>query len=106
MDGSALPAWLGFDNLEQRFTGMPPNGFSGELIIKVIARDGIGRQVETIFRLEIVEFADSAALTGVQDLMAQIEAEAMQRDVLLLGGMQVPGNDDLGLSDATSAVKP
>lgn len=40
-DGSALPAWLAFDHVAGRFTGIPPANFHGSLAIRVEASDGL-----------------------------------------------------------------
>jgi hypothetical protein len=52
-DGSPLPSWLVFDRETGSFEGLPPKNFSGELKIKVIARDAQGLQAEAIFRFSV-----------------------------------------------------
>jgi len=53
VDGSELPAWLIFDADSGEFRGIAPENFEGVLEIRVIARDGDGRQVETQVRIEV-----------------------------------------------------
>ena len=61
VDGQALPNWLVFDPAKGEFRGIPPEGFAGELVVKVMARDDNGRQAETIVR---IRFGDRPAQTG------------------------------------------
>lgn len=53
VDGSPLPAWLSFDPVSGSFHGTPPPGFSGNLAIRVIARDGQGHEAETTLNLRV-----------------------------------------------------
>ena len=67
-DGSPLPAWLSFDPKQGRFGGTPPDGFSGGLVIKLIASDNEGRQVDIEVRLDAAGPRPGAALpTGLPD---------------------------------------
>jgi hypothetical protein len=52
-DGQPLPSWLSFNGTTGVFDGTPPQGFIGELQIKVIARDSTGNEVEAMFRFNI-----------------------------------------------------
>nr|WP_321482738.1 VCBS domain-containing protein [uncultured Cohaesibacter sp.] len=54
-DGRNLPTWVTFDAQSGKFTANPPEGFSGELKIKVTARDSQGREVSTLFRFNVGE---------------------------------------------------
>ncbi|PKO57197.1 MAG: hypothetical protein CVU28_00020 [Betaproteobacteria bacterium HGW-Betaproteobacteria-21] len=63
-----LPAWITFDPVTGKFSGMPPNGFDDELVIKVIARDADGREAVTTFRIKF----DRNALQGKQGLSEQL----------------------------------
>jgi len=51
LDGSPLPSWLSFDPNRGQFSGSPPANVSGEIQIKIVARDDTGRQAETIVRI-------------------------------------------------------
>jgi len=51
VDGTPLPTWLSFDPATGAFSGTPPDNLSGELQVKVVARDDAGRQVETVVRM-------------------------------------------------------
>ena len=52
-NGSPLPAWLQFDPRMGIFRGTPPAGFTGDVEIRVIARDQNGNQVEVTFRIRV-----------------------------------------------------
>ena len=52
-DGKAIPQWLTFNANSGTFEGTPPAGFTGELQIKVTARDGQGNEVEALFRFNV-----------------------------------------------------
>lgn len=57
IDGSVLPAWLGFDG--NAFTGTPPAEFNGTLEIAVTASDGELTSEASLFSLEIVAVNDA-----------------------------------------------
>jgi len=52
-DGRPLPAWVEFDPRSGKLKGTPPPGFSGELAVKLVARDGQGHEAATVFRLVV-----------------------------------------------------
>ncbi len=52
-DGRPLPSWLRFNPRDGRFEGVPPPGFSGKLIVRVIARDGLGHEASQQFEIVI-----------------------------------------------------
>ncbi|MBF0109818.1 MAG: DUF4347 domain-containing protein [Magnetococcales bacterium] len=52
-DGQSLPNWLQFDPRTGKFSGQPPEGFDGNLNIKVIARDNNGREAVAVFRVKM-----------------------------------------------------
>ncbi len=72
IDGSGLPTWLVFDAGKGEFKGMPPLGFRGDLLIKVVARDAAGRQAETIVRISIGDRDDKVAVGAKAGLTAQL----------------------------------
>lgn len=78
IDGTPLPSWLTFDPVKGEFKGMPPNHFTGELTIKVIARDDAGRQAETIVRIRVGEAVDRISLRGKPSLSAQFGASDLK----------------------------
>jgi large repetitive protein len=51
-DGSPLPDWLAFDSTTGEISGTPPPDYQGELQIRVVARDQVGRQAETIVSIQ------------------------------------------------------
>lgn len=53
-DGGALPAWLSFDAATRTFSGTPPEDWTGEIEIKLIAYDG-QFTADTVFTLFVVE---------------------------------------------------
>jgi len=52
-DGQPLPSWLKFDPATQTFTGIPPAGTSGELVIRVIARDENGKEASVVIKVKL-----------------------------------------------------
>ena len=52
-DGSSLPTWVSFDPQTGRFDVRPPTGFSGEIVIRVIARDQSGHEATQTFKLDV-----------------------------------------------------
>ncbi len=88
IDGSELPAWLLFDSKKGEFEGVPPLGFEGELLIKVIARDDAGRQAETIVSIRISVDVRDLSLRGNPGLTEQLQDSGIfawkdQRDKLV-----------------------
>jgi serralysin len=61
-DGSALPSWLGFDAVAERFSGTPPVGSPAILSLKVTATDSGGLTASDIFDVAIA--AKNLVLTG------------------------------------------
>jgi hypothetical protein len=53
MNGQPLPAWVSFDAASGKFKVQPPAGASGELYIKVVARDAQGREAVATFRIVV-----------------------------------------------------
>ncbi|MFG6456458.1 DUF4347 domain-containing protein [Pelomonas nitida] len=50
-NGQALPSWLRFDPVTGTLSGKAPPGLSGELAIRVIARDAAGHEVVSTIKL-------------------------------------------------------
>jgi hypothetical protein len=48
-DGRRLPGWLSFDAKMRRFTGQPPEGYSEEIKVTVIASDVDGLEASSTF---------------------------------------------------------
>ncbi len=61
-DGSALPAWLSFNPMSQRFTGTPAPSNDGEFDIRVSVTDLSGATAEEGFLLTVK--ADNLTLSG------------------------------------------
>jgi hypothetical protein len=53
IDGTALPVWLSFNAQTGTFVGQPPAGLSGQLVIRVIARDQDGREAVATIRINL-----------------------------------------------------
>ncbi|UCU92299.1 cadherin domain-containing protein [Hydrogenophaga taeniospiralis] len=83
-NGAPLPAWLKFDPIKGEFSGVPPEGYQGELVVKLIATDSEGRQIETLVRIRIgvngaaaekavkLQKGERLALQGKPGLSAQL----------------------------------
>ena len=54
-DGRPLPGWVQFNGQTGQFTGDAPKGVTGELKIKLIARDLNGREAVALFRINVGE---------------------------------------------------
>ncbi len=76
-DGSALPAWLGFDAPSATFVGTPGNDDVGSVEITVIATDGEGEVAADTFALEVVNVNDAPALLAPLPDQAGREGEAL-----------------------------
>ena len=63
-DGSALPAWLGFDSATRTFSGTPGNSNVGTLSVTVTASDGVAGSDAT-FTLTVGNVNDPAVIGGV-----------------------------------------
>jgi len=74
--GEDLPKWLIFDPEKGEFRGIPPEGFSGTLIIRVVARDANGDQVETMVTIEVISNAQTSVSVGKADLFAQLQSDS------------------------------
>jgi AAA family ATP:ADP antiporter len=57
-DGRPLPAWLKFDPVYRRFTGMPPSSIVESLTVTVIASDVDGLEVSSSFTLRAATSSD------------------------------------------------
>lgn len=54
-DGQALPSWLAFNPKTGAFTGKPPAGLEGTVVVRVIARDQDGREAIATIRISVGE---------------------------------------------------
>jgi|GEM_PF-1854876 len=54
VDGSPLPAWLGFDGNDAEFAGVPAADDVGAIDVRVTARDLVGATAHDDFRLTVV----------------------------------------------------
>jgi hypothetical protein len=52
-NGQALPGWLAFNPRTGTFVGQPPPGVSGEVVVRVIARDQNGREAVAMVRITV-----------------------------------------------------
>lgn len=52
-DGRPLPSWVSFDPRTGKLNGVPPAGFNGDLVVRLVARDSQGREAVTTFRLVV-----------------------------------------------------
>jgi len=65
VDGSDLPAWLTFDSRSRAFEGIPPEGASGTLSVRVTARDAGGLSASDVFDVTVT--VQDLILTGTAD---------------------------------------
>lgn len=49
--GAALPGWLSFNPQTGTFVGTVPPGLTGEVVVRIIARDQDGREAVTLVRI-------------------------------------------------------
>ncbi|MBF0325579.1 MAG: putative Ig domain-containing protein, partial [Alphaproteobacteria bacterium] len=53
VNGQALPGWLAFNPKTGAFVGQPPAGMTGEVVVRVIARDQQGREAVAVVRINV-----------------------------------------------------
>jgi hypothetical protein len=53
VDGKAIPAWIQFNGKTGKLLVQPPEGVSGDFVVRLVAIDQAGREVVTIFRISI-----------------------------------------------------
>ena len=74
-DGRPLPTWVQFNGQTGQFTGDVPKGLTGELKIKLIARDLNGREAVALFRLNVGQVrtgeAAAAGKAGLTERLGQ-----------------------------------
>jgi len=54
VDGQPLPNWMNFDAQTGKFIVQATSGVSGELSVKVVARDSEGHEVSAIFKIRLL----------------------------------------------------
>ena len=106
-DGSALPAWIGFDADTRTFSGTPPQDFNGTLSLKVIASDGTA-SASDVFDLVIAPENDAPVLatditgqsgtedtawsfTVPADAFTDVDGDALTYSAALADGSDLPG---------------
>ncbi|THF63628.1 DUF4347 domain-containing protein [Pseudothauera nasutitermitis] len=71
-DGSPLPAWIRFDTLTGTLLVDAPDGFEGELLVRLVARDNQGREAVTTFRIVVArENQEPAGRAGLHEQIRQ-----------------------------------
>jgi hypothetical protein len=83
-DGRPLPNWLRFDSRNGKFIIDAPKDVRGEIAIKVVARDGKGHEVTTVFHIRIGDKGTAQPRQQSEDggragLSEQIHQAARQR---------------------------
>lgn len=81
-DGRPLPAWIQFDSQTGTFKGEVPAGQTGEMRIKITARDMQGREATAVFRINLGKGKSGMIETGKPGLSEQFRTMRQQ-----------PGND-------------
>jgi hypothetical protein len=99
VDGTALPTWLIFDPLKGEFRGVAPQDFTGDLIIKILARDDFGRQAETTVKINIESAPGRLAFKGKPGLTVELHQQSVfawkhERDRLLQQMRQARMSED------------
>jgi len=81
-DGGPLPTWLKFDPTTGKFEGLAPAGSANELAVLLIARDSVGREVTTIFRIKLVTKGQQHVIgrSGLSDQLRQAAQRMPQLD--------------------------
>jgi len=104
-DGSALPAWLKFNPRTGTFEGTPPPGFKGSIAVKVVARDGEGREAATLFKIDVGQPAQ-----GRQASAGEAERKASSEQGSPNDGVGTPAAEKaigkMGLSEQLRAMSP
>jgi hypothetical protein len=75
-NGQALPDWISFDARKGKFIINAPRGVSGELSIKLVARDAQGHEVATRFKIRVGTKQASVESSGRPGLSEQIRQAA------------------------------
>ncbi|RXN90332.1 hypothetical protein C7R54_12510 [Achromobacter aloeverae] len=75
-DGRPLPAWLRFDGRLGRFVVQAPSGMTGDIAIRVIARDGAGKEAATVFHLRLGAAQSQVDFHGAADAGSRSDALA------------------------------
>lgn len=96
--GEPLPAWISFDPVSRRFSGMPANSDVGAIVVNVIATDGSGASASQSFALTVANTNDAPVVNA--PLSAQ-EAQEAQEDLAF--NFQVP-NDAFADADVGDAL--
>jgi len=89
-DGRPLPGWVQFNGQTGQFTGDAPKGVTGELKIKLIARDLNGREAVALFRINVGEVrakgeAADTASSGKAGLTERLDKAGQGRAATLRG---------------------
>ena len=86
-DGRPLPAWVQFNGQTGQFTGEVPKGVTGELKIKLIARDLNGREAIALFRINVGEVRANgdAAASGKAGLTERLNKAGQGKAATLRG---------------------
>ncbi|HEY6610228.1 MAG TPA: VCBS domain-containing protein, partial [Pseudomonas sp.] len=75
-NGEQLPSWVIFNPMTGKFEVMAPDGFRGDLTVKVIARDSQGREVSALFRISVGEKPSATTGNGRAGLSEQLRMAA------------------------------
>jgi hypothetical protein len=94
-DGSALPAWLGFDSAARTFSGTPANGDVGLIGVTVTATDGAGASASDSFALAVVNTNDAPTLAAAIPDQQAMQATAFHFTVAAETFSDVDAGDSL-----------
>jgi hypothetical protein len=89
-DDTPLPAWVKFDPQTGSFDVTPPANFKGKVEMKVIARDGDGREATSIFRLFVGDDAPAPQKPQSRNSLSEKIRLAAKRTMPLTPVMLMP----------------
>ncbi|MDK9723001.1 MAG: putative Ig domain-containing protein [Rhodospirillales bacterium] len=97
-DGAALPSWLSFDPATGTFQGTPPAGLTGEMVVRVVARDAQGNEAVATVRINAAAGAGNQG-QGQGNQADGAQAPGQQGDATPVGDARV-----INLADARNAI--
>lgn len=96
-DGRPLPNWIHFDPNAGTFEAEVPRAFTGDIQIKVTARDTKGNEVSSVFRFNVGKKIESSKLpSGRSSLSEQLKMTGRNgSSTLRLADVQLAGRSDV-----------
>ncbi|MFN4264433.1 MAG: putative Ig domain-containing protein [Aquabacterium sp.] len=104
--GEPLPAWISFDPVSRRFTGIPDNSDVGAVLVKVIATDRSGASASQTFELTIANTNDAPVIAAPLSSQEAQEDQAFIFRVPLDAFADADVGDELSLSATLEGGQP